>query len=69
MNKTIKILKKIVSIVFAIIISILVVGFTMRAVATFEFEMIPKLIVPIIIVAIPVYILIYRDLFNEKKRR
>jgi ABC-type spermidine/putrescine transport system permease subunit II len=54
-----KILRIIVCIALAILAAIWAVSFTIRTFATFEMEMLPKLIIPIIIVAIPAYIIIY----------
>jgi len=68
MKKAIKIMKIIISVILAILSSIWVVSFTMRAIATFEFAMLPKLVFPIIIVAIPAYLLIYNTFFSEKQK-
>ena len=54
--------------VLAILISAVVVGITLQAVATFEVEMLPNLIFPILIVAIPAYIFVYYSLFKKKRK-
>ena len=66
-----KIIKIIFCAFFAVFISIGVVAICMQAVLKFSFEMVPRLFVPIIIVAIPVYIFLYKDLFNDffKKKK
>ena len=61
-------LKIIVSAACAIFVSIWVVSLTMRALEVFEMEMLPKLIVPIVIVAIPLFMLFYHSFFRRKKR-
>jgi ABC-type spermidine/putrescine transport system permease subunit II len=63
-----KVIKIIVSVIFALIAAIWLVSFTLRAVATFEWAMLPKLILPIIIVAIVAYLLIYNTFFSEKQK-
>lgn len=63
-----KIFKIIISIVLAIISSIFVTGLIMKLVATFEIEMIPRLSFMILLIAVPLYILIYASLFKNKKK-
>ena len=64
-----KVIKVIVCIVLAVIVSVLVVGIAMQAVVKFELAMLDKLILPIIIVAIPAYFLIYVGLFKKKHKK
>jgi membrane protease YdiL (CAAX protease family) len=64
-----KIIQIIICIVLAVIVAIFVVGISMQAIAKFELSMLHKLIFPIILVAIPAYILIYSYLFKKRRKR
>ena len=64
-----KIIRIITTIILAIIVAALTVGIAMQAVAKFDFAMLPKLILPIIIVAIPAYALIYNYFYGKKRNK
>ena len=69
-KKEYKIIKIIITIILTIIVATtlttVVIGVVMRATAILDFAMIPKLILPICIVAIPTYPLIYKYLYGKK---
>jgi membrane protein DedA with SNARE-associated domain len=54
--------------ILSIVVSTIIVVVSIQAVAKFEMAMLPKLILPIIIVVIPAYILIYSGLFKKKRK-
>ncbi|MCL2039951.1 MAG: hypothetical protein FWG85_05935 [Bacteroidetes bacterium] len=59
--------KIIISAVISIFISVFLVSVSIYLLASFELKMIPKLIIPILIVFLPTWIFVYYALYKRKK--
>ncbi len=58
-------IKSIISLILALVLATIFVVITMQLIVVFDADMLPKLIIPIIIVAFPFYALLRKGLFKK----
>lgn len=66
LNKKIQV---IISIIVSIVIAVFLIAVTIHLIARFELNMLPKLIIPILVVFFPTWCFVYYGMFKKNKKK